>query len=134
MAKLIEVTTDGLNDLLRNIDTLKDTVLTAQAAGMAQVSIDVANYAKQNHSFQNRTENLENSIGPLPVEIENGTVVGTVIATGKAGMNYAAYVEYGTARSAPYPFMTPAVEANKQHLRDVIAAATEKAQQALKVK
>lgn len=133
MAKLIEVTVDGMNNLLRNIDILKDTVVTAQAAGMAKVCIDVANYAKENHSFQNRTENLENSIQPQPVEIENGCITGTVIATGKAGMNYAAYVEFGTAKSAPYPFMTPAVEANKGNLQATVAAVTERAQQALKV-
>ena len=129
MAKLIEVTTDGLNDLLRNIDILKDTVLTAQAAGMAQVSIDASNSAKENHSFQNRTFNLENSIGPLPVEVNDNIIEGAF----RAGMNYAAPVEYGTIKSAPYPFMEPAKEANKQNLIDTMKAVTERAQQALKV-
>ena len=129
MAKLIEVTTDGLNDLLRNIDILKDTVLTAQAAGMAQVSIDVANTAKSEHSFTNRTGNLESSIQPEPVELDGNIITGAV----RAGMNYAAPVEYGTAKSAPYPFMEPAKEANKQNLIDTMKAVTERAQQALKV-
>lgn len=124
-----EVKIDGLNDLLRNIDVLKDTVLTAQAAGMAQVSIDVAEYAKANHPFQNRTYNLENSIQPLPVEVEDNIVVGAV----EAGMEYAPWVEFGTSKSAPYPFLNPAKEANKQNLIDTMAAVTERAQQAVKV-
>lgn len=129
MAKLIEVTTDGLNDLLRNIDTLKDTVLTAQAAGMAQVSVDVANTAKEGHSFTNRTGNLEASIQPEPVELDGNIITGVI----RAGMNYAACVEYGTVKSAPYPFMEPAKEANKQNLINTMKAVTERAQQALKV-
>lgn len=124
-----EVKIDGLNDLLRNIDVLKDTVLTAQAAGMAQVSIDVSEYAKANHSFQNRTYNLENSIQPLPVEVEDNIVVGAV----EAGMEYAPWVEFGTSKSAPYPFLNPAKEANRQNLIDTMAAVTERAQQAVRV-
>ncbi|MBU2703685.1 HK97 gp10 family phage protein [Sporomusaceae bacterium BoRhaA] len=119
----------GLNNLLRNIDILKDTTVTAQAAGMAKVCIDVADYAKANHPFQNRTQNLENSIQPDPVEIEDGVIVGPV----RAGMDYAAYVEFGTAKNAPYPYLNPAKEANKQNLVDTLKAVQERAQQALKV-
>lgn len=125
----IEATVEGMNDLLRNIDILKDTTLTAQAAGMAQVCIDVANYAKENHPFQNQTGNLENSIQPLSVEIEDGVVVGPV----RAGEDYSFFVEFGTSKSAPYPFMVPAKEANRQNLIDTMAAVTERAQQAVKV-
>ena len=125
----IDVKFDGLNDLLRNIDVLKDTVVTAQAAGMAQVCIDVADYAKTNHPFQNRTCNLENSIQPEPVEIEDNVITGTV----RAGTEYAAYVEYGTAKSAAFPYMEPAKEGNKQNLIDTLKAVTERAHQAIKV-
>lgn len=125
----IEVNVGGLNDLLRNVDVLKDATITAQAAGMAQVCIDVANYAKANHPFQNRTENLENSIQPLPVEIEDDGVTGYV----RAGEEYAAYVEFGTSKAAPYPYLNPAVEANRKNLTDTMAAVTERAQQTIKV-
>ena len=124
-----EVKNEGLNELLRNIDILKDTTITAQAAGMAQVCNDVADYAKGNHPFANRTGNLEGSIQPLPVEIESRVVTGYV----RAGMEYAAHVEYGTSKSAPYPYMEPAKEANKQNLIDTMAAVTQRAQQAIKV-
>ena len=129
MAKLIEATVEGMNDLLRNIDILKDTVLTAQAAGMAQVSVDVANTAKQTHSFTNRTGNLEGSIQPEPVEIDGSIITGVI----RAGMECSKHVEYGTSKSAPYPFMEPAKEANKQNLIDTMKAVTERAQSALKV-
>lgn len=125
----VETKIDGLNDLLRNIDVLKDRVLTGQAAGMAQVCAEVANHARENHPFQNRTGNLEKSIQPLPVEIEDGAVVGYV----RAGEEYAAFVEFGTSKSAPYPYMHPAIEANKGNLKATMAAVTERAQQSIKV-
>lgn len=131
----IEVKMDGLNDLLRNLDVTKDIAKTATAAAMAAVSIDVANYAKANHTFQNRTQNLENSIQPLPVEVEDETVIGAVQASSKdkAGMEYAPFVELGTSRSAPYPFMQPAVEANKQNLLNTVAGTVERQLRGLKV-
>lgn len=130
MAKLIEVTIDGMNDLLKNVDLLKNNTINAQAAGMAIVTVDVANYAKQNHPFTNRTENLENSIQPLPVELaKDNVIVGTV----KAGMEYAPYVEFGTSKSAPYPYLVPAKEANAKNLIDTMAKVQERAQQSLKV-
>ena len=118
-----EVKMDGLNDLLRNIDILKDKTVTAQASGMAQVCIDVADYAKANHPFQNQTTNLENSIQPLPVEIEDEVVTGYV----RAGMEYSVYVEF------THPYMEPAKEANKKNLIDTMAATQQRAQQAVKV-
>ena len=125
----IETKVEGLNDLLRNIDILKDTVQTAQASGMAQVSKDVADYAKSNHPVTNRTGNLEASIQPEPVELDGNIITGVV----RAGMEYSKWVEYGSSKSSPYPFMEPAKEANKQNLIDTMKAVTERAQQALKV-
>ena len=125
----IEANMEGLNDLLRNLDVLKDKTITAQAAGMAQVCTDVANHAKSNHPFRNRTGNLEASIQPLPVEIEDGVVTGYV----RAGMEYAAHVEFGTVKSAAYPYLEPAKEANKKNLIDTMAAVAQRAQQVIKV-
>ena len=124
MAVLIEAKTEGLANLLKNLDALADATTKAAASAVAQVSVDVANHAKDNHTFTNRTGNLENSIQPEAVEVDGTALVGVV----RAGMEYAANVEYGTAKSAPYPFMTPAVEANKQNLSDTIKAAIERAQ------
>lgn len=125
----IDVTVEGLNDLLKNIDVLKDNERTAVAAALGVVSQEIAQYAQQNHAFNNRTGNLEASIQALPIEEEAGQPVSGV----KAGMEYAPYVEFGTSRSAPYPFLVPAVEANKQNLLDTVAKAVERAKQVVKV-
>lgn len=130
MAKLIEVTIDGMSDLLKNIDLLKNNTINAQAVGMALVTVDVANYAKQNHPFQNRTEKLENSIQPLPVKLDKDNVIE---GSDRASMEYAEPVEFGTSRSRPYPFMIPARDANAKNLRDTMAKVQERVQQSLKV-
>lgn len=130
MAKLIDVTIDGMNDLLKNVDLLKNNTINGHVAGMALVTVDVANYAKENHPFQNRTENLENSIHPLPVELgKDNVIIGAV----QAGMEYAPHVEFGTSKSAPYPYLTPAKEANAKNLIDTMAKVQERVQQSLKV-
>ena len=120
----------GLNDLLRYIDKTKSTVITAVAAAVGQVTIEIAEDAKTNHSFTNRTGNLENSIQPLPVKVDGSTISGGV----NAGMEYAKFVEYGTSKAAPYPFLTPAVEANKDNLTNTVAEAINRAEQVVKTR
>lgn len=120
----------GLNDLLRQIDKTKSIVETAVAAAVGQVTIDIANDAKINHSFTNRTGNLENSIQPLPVKVNGNIIEGGV----NAGMDYSGFVEFGTSKSAPYPYLTPAVESNRGNLTNTVAEAVNRAEQVMKVR
>lgn len=124
-----DVKVEGLYDLLQKINVAKDMALTATAAAMAVVTKKAAEDAQRNHTFRNRTGNLESSIIPLPVETDGSQVVGAVNATAssKAGMEYAPYVEFGTSRSAPYPFLRPAVEANKDFMTETVAKTVERA-------
>lgn len=41
------------------------------------------------------------------------TIEAKVIAGGMGGVDYAHYVEFGTKKMPPYPFMTPAIEAER---------------------
>ncbi|MDT8901167.1 HK97-gp10 family putative phage morphogenesis protein [Anaeroselena agilis] len=126
----VEVKVEGFSDLLRNIKAFGSAAEAGAVAAMATVTGEIAEYAQANHSFQNRTGNLEASIHPLPVEKEGEQIVGAV----KAGMEYAAHVEFGTSRSAPYPYLVPAVEANKQNLLDTTAAALKRAEHVVEVR
>lgn len=45
----------------------------------------------------------------------------------EAPIRYAIFVEYGTSKMAPQPFMTPALEAHEDELADKLEAAVEKA-------
>lgn len=125
----IEVKVVGVNDLLKNIDVCKNSVKTiVESAAVAVVSKDAAEYAKANHQFQNRSGNLEESIHPLPVQIKGDVVEGAVCA----GKHYAPHVEYGTYRSAAYPYLNPAVEANRENLNKTVAACIKRAQKVIK--
>ncbi|EIW20714.1 MULTISPECIES: hypothetical protein [Pelosinus] len=129
MAQLITPQSIGMNDLLKNINIYKNAVITGVAAGVATVCVDVANHAKVNHAFTNRTYNLENAIQPVPVKIIGTIIEGAV----KDSMFYAYWVEFGTVKSAPYPYMSPAIEANKKNLHDTIEAAIARGKLAIKV-
>ncbi|NLH60632.1 MAG: hypothetical protein GX452_04435 [Ignavibacteriales bacterium] len=76
----------------------------------------VVNYAKQNHTFKNRTTNLEKSIHEEAHEIA-GVLEEWVIA----GMPYASFVEFGTSRMAAKPFLVPALEANKDTIIRILS-------------
>ena len=128
---IVNVQIEGLNDLLAKINTSKDITKTAVAAAIATVADEVAKEAQANHSFENKTGNLEASIMALPVEeTDDGKLVGVV----QAGMEYAYWVEFGTSKMPARPYLTPAVEANKQNLLDTIAAAIDRSNQVVGVK
>lgn len=129
MAQLITPQSIGMNDLLKNLDIYKNNVIAGVAAGVATVCVEVANHAKVNHAFTNRTYNLENAIQPVPVVINGPIIEGAV----KDSMFYAHWVEFGTSRSAPYPYLTPAIDANNKNLHDTIKAAIDRADLAIKV-
>lgn len=46
------------------------------------------------------------------ITTENGVDGATIYGQVEAGANYAAYVEHGTSRMAPQPYMSPATEKN----------------------
>lgn len=129
MAVKIEAKVTGLNDLLRNIDITANATTTAIAAGVAQVAIDAANYAKENHPYKNRTTNMETSVEPMPVTID-GTQVNSGV---HAPMPYSVHLEYGTSKMKPYPSIIPAVEANQNNLEITVAAVAARAQLVAKV-
>lgn len=109
---------EGMEQLNKLFTSLDGMTKEAVSAGLLLFTKDVAEYARQNHPYQNQTGNLEISTQAMPVEVEDGKLVGVV----KAGMGYAPNVEFGTSRSAPYPFLTPAVNALSPSLPDRLAA------------
>lgn len=61
--------------------------------------------AKATHPYTDRTGNLTESIGPMPVTVDGARVTGGV----EAQMPYAKHVEEGTSRMEALPFLGPAL-------------------------
>jgi len=120
---------EGLEKTQAAINKLLRTKQGKMAEIVEKSLADVANHAKANHErnsahgagrFESQTGTLIRSIS------QKLTRVDPVEISGKAfvGEDYGVYVEFGTARSAPYPFMRPALEAVKpvfiKRLNDLI--------------
>lgn len=98
--------TVGVDDLGQLIGTLTD-----QAQGMdsrtalvvRKSAFDVERFAKADAAVD--TGFMRNSI-TTEIETNNSRVYG---ATVTAGADYSAFVEFGTSRMAPQPFMGPAL-------------------------
>ena len=75
--------------------------------------------AKTNHPYTDRTGDLTRSIDKGRVIETRNSISAEVVAT----MHYASYVEEGTSRSAPYPYLLPAIEKNKGFYRRQMAKA-----------
>jgi HK97 gp10 family phage protein len=99
--------------------------ILAKAEAAAAVAIDrtmadcVAD-AKANHPWENVTGTLEGSIRVVSFAGLHGlAIVGT---WGSADVMYAIFLELGTSRMPPYPFLRPAADRNypvlRQYLRE----------------
>jgi len=80
-------------------------------SNMNKAVILVHNEATTNHPWKNRTGTLQRSI-VMRVEKDRNSIAGFV------GTNvfYAKFLELGTDRMPPYPFLYPALEVNKQRI------------------
>lgn len=113
----------GAEEVVLNLSKLAPRLVADlyQAADIATKA--VADFAKLNHPYTDRTTNLTQSI-------QQGTIVildSGVDATVEARQPYASFVEMGTSRSKPYPFLWPAVAAKQKLFFDLCAKAYKKA-------
>lgn len=75
---------------------------------------------------QNLFQKKNPGVSP-PVASENFPEVGELTAVVSVGMSYGIYVEYGTVKSAAYPFLIPAAEKNKELFNKGMAEAVKNA-------
>lgn len=110
---MYRATLDGLDELL---STLEVVVGDELAAALTRGAEAVAFTAKADHPYTDRTGNLTASIEALPAvgSLRDGTLAASVVA----GMGYASFVEQGTAHSAPYPYLEPALDANEGRIEE----------------
>ena len=99
----------GQEELLRNLSKYGQVKVAEIYQAVATVQAMVVNDARMTHPYTDRTTNLTKSIQAGVVTLDDDTVSAEV----KAEAEYASFVEMGTSRSKPYPFLTPAIERNQ---------------------
>jgi len=106
MAKVVK----GMEQLKRNLDSFKRESKTVLIKGVFNGNVRIANRAKVDHPYIDRTGNLTGSIQAEKPEVSIDKISGETTA----GMEYAPHVELGSSNSRPYPFMFPALDAESQ--------------------
>lgn len=106
----------GLDRLVKQLENLGKTEEVEKAINKA--SIFVKDQAKVLCPVD--TGDLRKSIDHEVVN-NNGEITGYVFCDNT--VDYASYVEFGTSKMAAQPFMTPALEENKDIVRDIIKQA-----------
>lgn len=101
-----------------------DKLTAATAKGVDQTTAACVVEAKTNHEFVNRTSTLEGSIQMRPATIELTKVIGR---WGSFSVHYAIFIEAGTSRHAPMPFLRPAADVEYPRLAERIKANMEAA-------
>lgn len=124
----------GTQEVINNIMMQKNAMLKNAGEAVEKTCVDISNHAKANHSgnmahankrYQNRTMQLTHSITPELIKVDFKQVHGIVHTS---SVEYAAAVELGVACNVrtglpnnPYPYLGPALFANKETLKDRLA-------------
>ena len=118
----------GTQKVINNLMMQKSKFLRDLGTAVEKTCVDVANHAKAAHAgnmahmnqrYQNRTSTLTRSIAHELEEVSFKGITGVVFAN----IEYAAFVELGTVRNRPYPFLYPALAANKPNFENRIKRA-----------
>lgn len=101
-----------LDSVLAASDRLRHALNNQMAVAMQTVSDDVAEEARQGHTFQNRSGDLQGSI--RVTEVEGNYLLGTLRGGVEADMEYAEFVE------ERMPFLQPAWERVEPHADQIV--------------
>lgn len=103
---------DGIEEALQE---LEDEVMEALPGIVTQWAQGAAQHARAEHPYTDRTGDLTASIEALPARTMGDRVEGGVVA----GMDYASFVDEGTSRARPYPYMEPAAQASEPYAEEI---------------
>jgi hypothetical protein len=85
----ISATITGLG---QSVASMRRAVRTEMRRSADKASKVLVESIKQTHPFQNRTGNLEESIGPLDLDSDGDVLEGELLFGAEASMDYASYV------------------------------------------
>lgn len=107
--------TASLSGIEEALQELESETLSALPGVVETWAQGAAQHARAEHPYTDRTGDLTASIQALPARRVGDRVEGGVVA----GMSYASYVDEGTDRSRPYPYMQPAAEATEPYVEEI---------------
>lgn len=126
----------GLAELKRNLKFFKYEALIQIMKATYHGVVLIANEARDNHPYTDRTGNLTQSIQTKPAELKGGN---KITAEVHAGMEYAAAVELGgtskhkskkgrkySIKRPAYPYLLPAMENMSQVVKQGIISVINK--------
>ena len=105
--------------LVGAVDAMRSAVVRALPPALAAGGRLVAAFAKANHPYANRTFRLQTN---TEYQFTEGSFEAGYRVRVDGGMPYGSFVENGTIRSRPYPFMWPAWRAMRDTVAEVVAA------------
>lgn len=109
-----------LDSVLAASDRLRHAINDQVAVAMQTISDDVAEEARQGHTFQNQSGTLEAAI--RPTQVEGNFMLGTLRGGVEADTDYAEYLEDGN-----FPFLQPAYDRVEPHVDQITQMAVDAA-------
>lgn len=112
----------GTQQIINRLMMERDRMLRAIGRAVEATCVDISNHAKAGHAgnqahmndrYRNQTSTLTRSITPELEKVSRTEVVGVVYSN----VEYAAFVEIGTSENRPYPYLYPALLANKDSFK-----------------
>lgn len=119
MAGGVDIDVD-VREVLQAFQKLERAADMRVRTALAMFAQEVADHAKKNHEYTDRTGKLTTSIRAGQVKGTFATGMSVDIIAGSRSVNYAPYVEFGTSRSRAFRFMQNAFEAKLPRAEQLI--------------
>lgn len=101
----------GLNDVFKELDKFERRMINAGEAGASLTAVEMANYAKKNRNWKDRTNVARNSL--TGSSERSGNTIRTALAM---GVFYGVYLELSNA--GRYAIIQRTVDAHRQKFQD----------------
>lgn len=101
------------------VDAMRGALSRALPPALTAGAKVVAAYAKANHPYTNRTFRLQTH---TEWQFTDGSLQSGYVIQVHGGMPYGSFVEEGTSRNRPYPYLRPAWLAMGQTMAEIVAA------------
>jgi HK97 gp10 family phage protein len=118
----IEANLDGMGELIQKIEGMGKKMAAIESDALNAAAEPVLDDAKTTSSFVDRTGNLRKSlkIGKIKGSEGNRYVLVGIDKADNSNVFYGKFIEFGSSHQTAKPFLSPALNQNKQRIQEII--------------
>lgn len=120
---MADIELEGVDEILNKLQQIGNNISRLENKALRSAAQPVLDDAKSSNSFNDRSGNLRKGLKISNIKNKEGVkyVLVGVDKSDNSKIYYGKFLEFGTSKMSPKPFMQPAYEKNKDNIQKTIA-------------